>query len=162
MNELAYTVASLVFALGAWDAFRRYVERLRVRDDAENGRILAHDKSEAFTRELTAVNARLKMMERQMDERDLRQTALQGGVDECIVRLDVIKGQHVPTRAQLSDLEEHTRKELRALDDECRKLYQRVETQETAINTTAAVTKELAQRVTGFFSTQTGKMRVGA
>lgn len=138
MDAILYSLGAIAFALGAWDAFRRWC-------DANHARLLAHDKTEQHNRELSAVNLRLKLLEQAVP-------AHQAGIDECIVRLDTIKNQPMASKDQLRELEDHVRKELRGFDDELRVQFKRLETNEQAIRATSGQVLDLTAQFTAIQS----------
>lgn len=154
MTEIVYIAAALLFALGTWDAFRRWVE-------ASHARSLAQDKNEATQRAINILQTQCKLIEKSVEAQQKNYDALRMGLDECFVRLDTIKAGNWPTREQLRELEESTRKELRALDDELRSSYKRSDKMEQALVTTAGEVRDLVQKQTAWFATRAGNVRAG-
>lgn len=155
MTEIVYIAAALLFALGTWDAFRRWVE-------ASHARALAQDKNEQNQRAISILQTQCKLTEKSVEAQQKNHDALRMGLDECIVRLDTIKGQGWPTREQVRQIEEYARKELHAFDDEMRKFWKRLEATDQALIVTGGQVADLTQQVTGRLATQqTNRVRVG-
>lgn len=130
VTAIAIGITVIAVAALGWDALRRWIAVS-----------LAQDKNAENARQLTFLDTSRKTYEQRLE-------AFKLGLDECFVRLDVIKGENRPTRT-----------ELRELDDELRKQHKRVETCERAIEVIAEVAREAKQEITGMQAARLGAPR---
>jgi hypothetical protein len=149
MTDVAYIVAGLAVALGAWDGFRRWVE-------AQQARAFARGNVEDIQRNHVILDTRLKQIEQQF-------SAIDHGVQECQVRLDTIKMQGPPTREQWIKFQDEIREEQRGFDKELRTQFKLIELNDAAIKVTGAQVRDLTEQQTAILSVRGSRTgRVGA